>query len=389
MKKQIVTGLVISILCISAVAIAAISPSFPSSFPVAVTGNIVKPSDINTLGDAVQNLDKRAMQIVGSQISFLKTDGTLRSSSENFSLTDTGSLGLGVAAPGVDIHVKKDTMLIESTSFGTAGHSLPQVVLRSNDQQTQDGAGGFLRFQSFNKNNVAFDAVQLNGGLVDATVGSEDGDLDLAIYRDGVVDVLALRGDFAAFMPEFSGVWSFGTPANMWKNLYLQNNDIASTEATANIARSGGVGSSNILLSTEHLGTNDRYFIRAKIHDGSYKFTLDYLGNALANSWGSISDIRKKENITPLSNALEKITNLHGVSFLWKDSKKADSGVIAQEVEKEFPEFVHTTEDGTKTVEYGKLTAPLIEAVKELKKENEQQDILIQALLQRIDVLEE
>jgi hypothetical protein len=45
-------------------------------------------------------------------------------------------------------------------------------------------------------------------------------------------------------------------------------------------------------------------------------------------------------------------------------------GVIAQDVEKVIPEIVHTAADGYKSVEYAKLVAVLIEAVKELKIEN-------------------
>jgi hypothetical protein len=43
--------------------------------------------------------------------------------------------------------------------------------------------------------------------------------------------------------------------------------------------------------------------------------------------------------------------------------------VIAQEVEQVFPELVHTDTDGTKSVEYGNMIAPLIEAIKEQQKE--------------------
>ena len=46
-------------------------------------------------------------------------------------------------------------------------------------------------------------------------------------------------------------------------------------------------------------------------------------------------------------------------------------GVIAQELEKEFPEIVNTADDGFKSVEYGKLTPVLIEAIKELKAEKD------------------
>lgn len=77
------------------------------------------------------------------------------------------------------------------------------------------------------------------------------------------------------------------------------------------------------------------------------------------------SDRRLKDNIVTLSDSLEKVLALRGVSFNFKNSpgvKKA--GLIAQEVEAVVPEVVATGSDGMKSVEYGNLVALLIEAVK-------------------------
>jgi trimeric autotransporter adhesin len=79
------------------------------------------------------------------------------------------------------------------------------------------------------------------------------------------------------------------------------------------------------------------------------------------------SDRRLKQNIVPLSSSLPKILSLNGYTFDWKKDGKHDIGVIAQEVEKVFPDIVHTDEKtGMKSVEYGNLVAPIIEAIKEL-----------------------
>jgi hypothetical protein len=83
------------------------------------------------------------------------------------------------------------------------------------------------------------------------------------------------------------------------------------------------------------------------------------------------SDIRLKENITPIENALEKISKLNGVEYDFKDSKdygylrKHQIGLIAQEVEKVIPEVVSEQENGNLGVSYQHLTAMLVEAVKE------------------------
>ena len=80
-----------------------------------------------------------------------------------------------------------------------------------------------------------------------------------------------------------------------------------------------------------------------------------------------------KDNVKEIDNALEKVSQIRGVEFDWNDNQTVyeghDIGVIAQEVEKVAPEIVIERDDGYKAVNYQKLTALLIEAVKELKEE--------------------
>jgi hypothetical protein len=107
-----------------------------------------------------------------------------------------------------------------------------------------------------------------------------------------------------------------------------------------------------------------------------------------AYSFTYASDRRYKTNITPLSDALSKITSLSGYSFDWKSTGRSDIGVIAQEVEKVFPAIVHTNPDtGMKSVGYGNLVAPLIEAVKEVATRQNKQDEKIADLEKQIQEL--
>lgn len=89
-----------------------------------------------------------------------------------------------------------------------------------------------------------------------------------------------------------------------------------------------------------------------------------------SNNVTAYSDIRLKENIKPLDNCLELIQKLDVYNYNWKDTGKKDIGVIAQEVEKVFPEFVVEVQDeinGTvKTVDYGKLATVCLKGIKEL-----------------------
>lgn len=84
------------------------------------------------------------------------------------------------------------------------------------------------------------------------------------------------------------------------------------------------------------------------------------------------SDVNLKENIEVIPNALEKVSEIRGVTYDRKDIEDTrQAGVIAQEVEAVLPEVVHTNEEGIKSVAYGNLVGLLIEAVKELKAEVE------------------
>lgn len=111
---------------------------------------------------------------------------------------------------------------------------------------------------------------------------------------------------------------------------------------------------------------------------------------------GCCSDHRFKENITPIVSALEKVTKLQGITFTWNLKEYPSRfftdalqvGVIAQDVEAVIPELVHTDKDGFKSVEYDKLTAVLIEAVKEINRKIAMQDSLINEQNVRIKALE-
>lgn len=102
-------------------------------------------------------------------------------------------------------------------------------------------------------------------------------------------------------------------------------------------------------------------------------------GNVIAYST-TISDERLKEDIKPITGALDKVGQLSGYTFTYKADGKQSAGVIAQEVEKVLPSAVTEstlplqTDDDVeyKTVQYDQLVGLLIESVKELKAEIEE-----------------
>jgi hypothetical protein len=104
-------------------------------------------------------------------------------------------------------------------------------------------------------------------------------------------------------------------------------------------------------------------------------FNPDSPASLQVNSTGTLqlptSDVRLKENISTIENALNKVISLRGVNFSWKEDSNSviNIGFIAQEVESVEPKLVFTnnnTEEKIKGVHYEMFTPLLVEAIKEL-----------------------
>ena len=114
---------------------------------------------------------------------------------------------------------------------------------------------------------------------------------------------------------------------------------------------------------------------------------LEVNGDILAVRVHSSSDRRFKENITPISSALDKVMAIDGVTYDFKTEEFANRnfptttqvGFIAQNVEEVLPEVVRTNGDGYKAVDYAKVTALLNEAIKEQQNIIDNQDHMIQS----------
>lgn len=126
-------------------------------------------------------------------------------------------------------------------------------------------------------------------------------------------------------------------------------------------------------------------------------------------TWGAYSDIRLKKNIKPLVGALDMICKLQGITFEWKNpelhgcsSNTVRAGFIGQDVEKVFPDWVSEVPVFGKDAELlppgekakmlsfpNDFYAYLIEAIKELKKRNEDLEDVVRKLEMRIKDLEE
>lgn len=163
--------------------------------------------------------------------------------------------------------------------------------------------------------------------------------------------------------------------------------DVASTGITwagrfRNTGGTGGaIGQSGGVLGTTAVGGSSSVGVYGEATNGGFGgyFTS---GSNYANlpwngaGWATASDKKLKTDINEISGpaALAKLSQIRGVSYKWKTHPESGEhlGVIAQEVEKVFPQLVrvdHIT--GNLNVEYNGLIAPLISAVNELKADND------------------
>ncbi len=225
----------------------------------------------------------------------------------------------------------------------------------------------------------------------------------LYIVNNGLADACTVK---------VSGQTGVAVPAG--KTMFLYNNStdvvnamthLASLTLTTDLAvADGGTGSSTASAARTALGvaigsdvqafnTNLTAINQALTTTSDVQFDSFGVGTAASGTTGEIratndvtafysSDQRLKENITNIDNAVDIVKQLNGVRYDWTEAyieskggedgtfvRKQDIGVIAQEVEKVFPEIVAENSGGYKAVKYERLVAVLIEAVKELSDE--------------------
>ena len=191
----------------------------------------------------------------------------------------------------------------------------------------------------------------------------------------------------------------------------LVSNDNPAIQGRHNVTPNWGVGVKGlggyigVMGVADVSGTGTRFGIYGSASGGTTNWAGYFAGNVyVSGTFSNPSDINLKKNVKQFQGALSKVLQLNAVTYEWKSEeelkgiRKPDEkgeygafnfsegtqlGVIAQEVEAILPELVHTDSDGIKSVDYIKMTPVLIEAIKELKSENDE----LKARLERLEKL--
>lgn len=182
---------------------------------------------------------------------------------------------------------------------------------------------------------------------------------DVTPGNTSVLDFMSDAGgikSFASIMAQFDRHTS-ATEEGILKFYTRQGNDF---DARMTILATGKVG-----IGT----TSPNYLLHV---NGS-------AGKPGGGSWSNSSDVRLKKNIQDIQGALDKLMQLRGVTFEYKEPEQINElsglqiGMVAQEVEKVFPQWVDTNADGFKTVTYRGFEALVIEALRQLCEEKDAQ----------------
>ena len=147
-------------------------------------------------------------------------------------------------------------------------------------------------------------------------------------------------------------------------NILLQNDGAITAKSSYTVLHPSAASSGIQAYGTYANGVNT-FSVKT---DGSAEFSGSITSSGDITS---SSDISLKDNVITYENALDKVLAMRGVEYDRNDMDgKHEVGLIAQEVEKIIPEVVGETK-GIKNIAYGKLTAVLIEAIKEQQQQIE------------------
>ena len=205
-----------------------------------------------------------------------------------------------------------------------------------------------------------------------------DADDDIALMPSGNVGI---KTNAPAYPLDVVGRMRVRQPSNsaptagVWFSGYNQN------EFDAAFC---GMQSANLVGFWGNVGTPN-WRLSCNITTGDLTIT----GNGFkpgGGAWAATSDARLKQNVQPLEDALDRLMQLRAVTFEWISPEKhgnmtgQQTGFIAQEVEKVFPEWVVTDADGYRGVAIRGFEALAVEAMRELRAENEQLRARLEAL---------
>ena len=337
-----------------------------------------------------------------------------------------GNVGIGTSSPDTLLHLAATQGTLKITSNSTSGANAPYLsFFHAGNDEFQIVGGGYLAFLSSgttermritsggnvgigtssparnlvvqSSSTISLISIVSNpANIAYLLLGDTDADAQGRVQYDNGSDSLQLYSNGTERMRITSGGnVLIGTTTDESYKLYVNggsgNAGLFNSTSAANQIKASGTapaitftntitsptigGTLGAATSANHFltGTSAGDLVLINNYSGNRVYVVSSSGGVYltsgATSWTANSDIRLKNINSHIEKAVEKLSTLQTINFSYKDDKsnKQNLGLIAQEVEKIFPELVDKNGDDMLGVRYTELVPVLIKAIQELE----------------------
>ena len=358
-----------------------------TSLDLVGTATITNQSDGGVLLDLNTERNWQFKQLGTGASTSLELVSVTGGGNKNFVINTLGNVGVGTQTPQkkLDISATRADLLLKTAQSSAQNGDVLSSILFYNDDMSSGASGKRIGSGIRYRAQDAYGKGQLE--FTNGTTNPSSSWNDTPNYNDNTITRMVIKQD---------GKIGMGTTSPA-RNLEIEN---SGSYVGLKIDNSDASSAWSILEKDNNMFTIFQDVV------GYHRLTIDSTGNVGIGTtspnyklhvYGRIktsgitesSDERLKENIADLTNALEKVIQLRGVTYDWKDkanySEKTQIGLIAQEVEKIIPELVDCDSQGYYAVQYTHLVPLLIEAVKELNNLVSEKDNEIDLLQSKLD----
>jgi hypothetical protein len=331
-----------------------ITQNVAQSSSLGSTSNFTTTSSFNSFTSSIDTTIKTK----------INTDGVISGSSQISHDSTTGY--------SANKHIDHTSVLISAGNGLSGGGDISSTRTLTLDSGSAHFTGGVKTALNTNtvvsgSSQITFSGISSLPTLVSGS--SQITNIQNAQLANSSISGVSLGGNLATLT---IGTGLSGTSYNGSSLVTIANSGVTSITGTANqVIASAGTGGVTLSLPQS-------------IHSAATPTFGNLTINGTITATGDItafftSDIRHKNNVELIDNALEKVNALNGVTWEWNDDvdevtkQTPKTGLIAQDVLDVLPEVVKTRENGFLALDYSKMVGLLVEAIKE-------QDIVIQKL---------
>ncbi|WP_408098422.1 tail fiber domain-containing protein [Peredibacter sp. HCB2-198] len=305
---------------------------------------------------------------------------------------NTGHVGVGVNAPTSNLTVRASTFPLQPGLHILGNENATAGWNRSAVNYSDTSSAEFWRVALFGANSLEGEGkfgINTTGG-VNRVIFTKSGSMGIGTTRPNCEMTACENSDNGdpSYVQKYLHIHSSAAGPTDYSSVFLSSNAMgdneivgsfgfASTSRTEGHDRRVGVITGHV---SSPAGTPLKGSMLFWTNDGTgtrWNMILTEIGDLWIRGIFSVggtvserSDESLKKNIRPLSSSLHKINKLQGVSYEWKNKKDqgAQVGLIAQDVEKVYPEVV-SQDRSTKSIWYSGLLAPVIDSIKELHRD--------------------